>query len=249
MNLSGHLAYYNTAAREQAGVDPCTTDSDFIRKDRKLTGVVVEAGINKIATQIPNPGTIEAWARLCAPVIESWAKAGCTTVLDAGIGSVSQGNLQLMKYVTTNRLVSPLPVRFLGAVSINYLAAGHSMPSNKPPVSLGNLLVRSIKYRADGSTQGFIAAVNEPYINNLNPKGDPRGTLNYPPDPATGKSKLQCLMAEWLERGWQLLVHANGDRATDQVLDCYESILSKSKNDQMMHRIEHFTVTSPCSPK
>ena len=243
INLSGHLAYYNNAAYEKAGIDP--TDSDFIKKDGKLTGVVVEAGVGKIAKPIPKPGTVEAWAKLCAPVIETWVKAGCTTVFDAGIGSVTQDDLQLMACATTNPLVSPLPVRFLGAVSIN--AVG-KLPSKKPPVSLGNVHVRSIKYWADGSTQGFTAAVNEPYINNLNPKGDPRGTLNYPPDPATGKSQLQCLMAEWLERGWQLLVHANGDRATDQVLDCYKAILSDSRNDKMRHRIEHFTVTSPCPP-
>ena len=173
-------------------------DPDFIRKDGKLTGVVVEAGVSKIAKPIPKPRTVEAWAKLCAPVIKTWAKAGCTTVFDAGIGSVTQDDLGLLACVTTNLLVTPLPVRFRGAVSIN--AVG-KLPSKKTPVSLGNVLVRSIKYWADGSTQGFTAAVNEPYINNLNPKGDPRGTLNYPPNPATGKSQLQCLMAEWLERG------------------------------------------------
>ena len=79
-----------------------------------------------------------------------------------------------MRYYKTTCLA--LPVHFLGAVSINYIVAGGEMPSNKPPLSLSNVLVRSIKYWADVSTQGFTAAVNEPYINNLNPKGDPRGT-------------------------------------------------------------------------
>ena len=118
-----------------------------------------------------------------------------------------------MRYYKPTCLASPLPVRFLGAVSINYIVAGGEMPSNKSPLSLGNVLVRSIKYWADVSMQGLTAAVNEPCINNLNPKGDPRGTLNYAPD------KLQDLMAGWLKRGWQLIVHANGDRATDQVFD------------------------------
>ena len=248
VNQSGHLAYFNNAALEKAGIDPGITDPDFIRKDGKLTGVVVEVGISKIAGSVPMPRTGETWAKLCKPVIESWAKAGCTTVFDAGIGNLSSNDFQLMKCVTTSRLISPLPLRFLGAVSINYIAGGGEMPSNKPPLVMGNVHVRSIKYWADGSTQGFTAAVNEPYINNLNPRGDPCGTLNYPPDPTTGKSKLQGLMAEWLERGWQLIVHANGDRATDQVLDIYKAILPKSRKDKMMHRIEHFTVTSSGCP-
>lgn len=116
------------------------------------------------------------------------------------------------------------------------------MPSKKPPLSLGNVLARSIKYWADASTQGFTAAVKEPYINNLNLKGDPQGTLNYNPQ------QLQNLMAEWMECHWQLIVNANGDRATDQALGCYEAVLSKSKNEKIMHRIEHLTVASPCPP-
>lgn len=206
------------------------------RKGGKFTRVVVEAGIVKVATPISEPATVEKWADSCAPVIQSWARAGCTTVFDAGIVSISNSNNRLMIGVTTSPICTPLPVRFLGAFSIN--SAEGVLPGDTPPVSIGNVTVRSVKYRADGSIHGFTAAVNEPYINNLNPKGGPWGTLNYPTD------KLKDLIPKGMSKGWQLLVHSNSDRATDQSLDCYEVILPNGKDEKMMHRIEHFTVTS-----
>ena len=161
-NLSGHLAYVNTEALNRAGIPPNTTDPDFIRKDSKLTGVVVEAGIVKVAA----------------------------------------------------------------------------------PVQLGAVAVRSIKYWADGSAQGVTAAINELYINNMNPKGHPCGDLNYPLDKTTGKTRLEDLMSKWPSKGRQLLVHSNGDRATDQALDCYNTVLYEDNNKSMTHRIEQFTVVS-----
>ncbi|KAL2059549.1 hypothetical protein ABVK25_000842 [Lepraria finkii] len=145
------------------------------RKGGKITGVVVEAGIVKVATPISEPATVEKWADSCAPVIQSWARAGCTTVFDIGIGSVSNSDIKLMGGVTTSPICTPLPVPFLGAFSINS-AEGGLLPGDTPPVSIGNVTVRSVKYWADGSIQGFTAAVNEPCINNLNPRDDPCGT-------------------------------------------------------------------------
>ncbi|KAK3170685.1 hypothetical protein OEA41_002767 [Lepraria neglecta] len=217
-------------------MSPDTADSDFVRKSDKLTGVVVEAGVGKVAKPIPVPTTSDEWSVLCKPVLQTWARAGCTTVFDAGIGSVSDSDINFTGAITTSPICTPLPVRFLGAVSINSVEKG-LLPSNTPPVLLGNVT-------ADGSTQGFTAAVNEPYIKNLNPKPDPCGTLNYPYD-SKKETPLTDLMSKWMAKGWQLLVHSNGDRATDRALGCSEEILPKTKDETIMQRIEHFTVTSP----
>jgi predicted amidohydrolase YtcJ len=49
-------------------------------------------------------------------------------------------------------------------------------------------------------------------------------------------------MAGFHRDGWQLVVHANGDRAIDQVLDVYETILDGKSAADRGHRIDHFTV-------
>ncbi|KAL2042480.1 hypothetical protein N7G274_004973 [Stereocaulon virgatum] len=58
-NLSGHLAYVNTEVLNRAGIPLDTTDPNFTRKDGKLTGIVVELGIVKVAAPIPKPSTVD----------------------------------------------------------------------------------------------------------------------------------------------------------------------------------------------
>jgi predicted amidohydrolase YtcJ len=104
---------------------------------------------------------------------------------------------------------------------------------------LGNVEVQAVKYWADGSTQGFTAALNQPYYR---PPLDmpPFGTLDY-----VDENALYKVMVPWLKAGFQILVHANGDRATQQTLNVYEAILKANPTvpHAGMHRIEHFTVT------
>ena len=54
-------------------------------------------------------------------------------------------------------------------------------------------------------------------------------------------------MSKYLARGWQIIVHFNGDRATDQVLNAYESTFraNPDRNLSILYRIEHFTITTP----
>ena len=68
---NGHLAYVNTEAINRAGIPLDTTDPNFTRKDGKLTGIVVELGIVKVAAPIPKPSTVDQWATLCVPVFRS----------------------------------------------------------------------------------------------------------------------------------------------------------------------------------
>ena len=108
---------------------------------------------------------------------------------------------------------------------------------------MGKAEISTIKFWADGSTQGFTAAVTEPYRNT--PEGmDPRGILNY------SAKDLQDLMGTWLNKGFRLAVHANGDAAVDRTLDSYEAIFKASpdhapKVTKVLHRIEHLTVVRP----
>ena len=88
-----------------------------------------------------------------------------------------------------------------------------------------------IAYQADGSVEDCAAALGEPYLN-----GHGSGRLNHE------EETLREQMRAWHEAGWQLVVHSNGDRATEQVLRCYEAILAEDPPAGGLHRIEHFTV-------
>lgn len=51
-------------------------------------------------------------------------------------------------------------------------------------------------------------------------------------------------MGKWMKKGWQVSIHANGDHAVDQSLECYEAVFKQlpDRKKDIKHRIEHFTV-------
>jgi predicted amidohydrolase YtcJ len=97
--------------------------------------------------------------------------------------------------------------------------------------------VQAIKFWLDGSTQGFTAAVQEPYLNQPNNLG----ILNYESD-----EKLLGLLVPFLKTGWQLILHANGDRAIEQALRVLDTAFTAvpNRNRKIVHRLEHVTVVS-----
>ncbi|MBI4416648.1 MAG: amidohydrolase family protein, partial [Euryarchaeota archaeon] len=56
--------------------------------------------------------------------------------------------------------------------------------------------------------------------------------------------ELAALLARVHEAGFQLAVHAIGDRAVDVVLDAYERILDEDSREDHRHRMEHLELTS-----
>ena len=236
MNQSGHVAYVNTAALNRAGITVQNADKqNYQIVDGKLTGVIFEQAVGTIGSLIPlpKPATMVGFAQ---QVLKGWASSGCTTIFDAGIGTTGSSDIPLLAAVTAT---TP-PVRFFGALSIHILPTDANIASLfRPPVKIGNVEAQAVKFWADGSTQGFTAALNEPYLQP--PPGMPLfGTLNYPDENA-----LYTVMAPWFKAGFQIVVHANGDRATQQALNVYTALLKAYPDipHAGMHRIDHFTVT------
>jgi predicted amidohydrolase YtcJ len=106
-----------------------------------------------------------------------------------------------------------------------------------PPWSVGAARVQAIKFWLDGSTQGFTAAVKESYLDQPNN----HGILNYESD-----EKLLGLLVPFLKAGWQLILHANGDRAIEQALRVLKIAFKDvpNRNRDIVHRLEHVTVVS-----
>lgn len=233
INQSGHLAYVNHKAFDTAGVTAQTPDPQggtYVKVNGQLTGLIKETPA--IATfgnlvQKPSP---QDYAKWCTTTLDTWSSKGCTTIFDAGIGVIAQeADVELLANITSK---SSLRLRFIGALAWNI--APTLVSAIKPPFWAGGVKVQAIKVWADGSTQGFTAALNEPY------KGGGCGNLLL-------DAEMESVMGLRLGQGWQLLVHSNGDRATDHTLNTYKNIFSKHPNRDktIMHRIEHFTVTEP----
>jgi predicted amidohydrolase YtcJ len=164
---------------------------------------------------------------LGAHTLRELAMQGCTTVYDPGIGALAGA--------AEHRLLGALarapdaPVRVRGAFTPE-LATELAAP---PGAGDEQYRVVGIAYRADGSIEGLTAALVEPYLN-----GRGSGTLQHE------EVALREAMRAWHGAGWQLVVHSAGDRATDQVLRCFEALLDEEGGTVLggPHRIEHFAV-------
>jgi predicted amidohydrolase YtcJ len=107
--------------------------------------------------------------------------------------------------------------------------------------------VVGISYRADGSIEDFAAALGEPYLNG-------RGSGSLIREDIREEAELREAMRFWHDAGWQLVVHSEGDRATEQVLRCFEAVLAdhsaaapppaRPGSSPIPHRIERFAVVT-----
>jgi predicted amidohydrolase YtcJ len=231
VNQSGHIAYANHAALAAAGIGEDAPDPLGGRLGRdaagRLTGVLYEGpAVQRCIGAAPRP-TAAQMTEFGARTLREFAARGCTTVYDAGIGLVAgAADHELLRSLAQ---APDAPVRVRGAFTPELAGALGATPGGGDE----RYDVVGIKFWADGSTQGFTAAVQEPYLN-----GRGNGTLNHE------QEELREALRTWHRAGWQLVVHANGDRACEQVLRCFEEILVDDLPATVRHRIEHFTLAS-----
>ena len=237
VNQNQHIGYVNSMALRMASIDKNNTDSEYVKdKDGEPTGVVLEQAVVNFVGLTPQPSVddIGSWIK---QTLNKWAKAGCTSVFDAALGIVSGGeDFNLLKAFTAGP--NP-PLRLVGAL---YDLTVHDFVDllAPPPISIGIINVPAIKFITDGSTQGLTAAVREPYYTQSSDKPKNSGNLNYDSD------DLKARMSKYLKKGWQLVIHCNGDRSSEIVLGIFEDIFKDTpeRDTSIMHRIEHFTVAS-----
>jgi predicted amidohydrolase YtcJ len=229
VDQSGHIAYASHAALAAAGIGEDTPDppaGSFGRDGGgRLTGVLYEGpAIQSLVRAVPQPTPAQV-AEMTARTLREFAARGCTTIYDAGIGLV--GGVADHELLGMLARAPDAPLRVRGAFTPELATELGVAPGGGDE----RYDVVGIKYWADGSTQGFTAAVEESYLN-----GRGTGHLNH------SENELREALRAWHRAGWQLVVHSNGDRATEQVLRSFQEILAEDPLAQVPHRIEHFTI-------
>lgn len=107
--------------------------------------------------------------------------------------------------------------------------------SDYDPIScLGSTRCLGVKLFADGSLGARTAALIEDYADSPGEKG----ILNWKDE------ELYDIMKLWHEAGYDISVHAIGDRALSQVLRIYRTLLSEFPRPHR-HRVEHLQVMYP----
>jgi hypothetical protein len=225
--VDGHAALVNAKALELAQVTPATADPTggrFIRDSSGTpTGVLIDAAQGIVGRVIPAPSRAELREQTLAAIAEA-NRWGLTGIHDAGVGPegiavyeelAREGRYQLRNYVM---------VRSNDEGVDAFMRRG---PQNG--LHGGRLWIRAIKLTADGALGSRGAALLEPYAD------DPSNTglITTPPE------RIKSVAVRALRAGFQLNVHAIGDRANRMVLDQFEAALREVPVADHRFRIEH----------
>src|SRR5262245_23676127 len=235
--VDGHALWVNSAALKAAKIDASTKDPDggriLRRADGSPSGVLVDNAMELAVKAMPAATSADRERWLTAGA-NACARVGLTEVQDAsgydanGIASLEQlaarGALPIRVYAT----VSPSPEQLPA-----FLARGTHVGGGSD-----FLTVRAIKAYADGALGSRGAALLEDYSD----EPDHRGLLLTPPE------WIAVVALDARRAGWQLWVHAIGDRGNRIVLDAYQAAASAAPNAPeggQRPRIEHAQVIAP----
>jgi predicted amidohydrolase YtcJ len=225
--VDGHAALVNAKALELAQVTAATPDPTggrFIRDSaNNPTGVLVDNAQGVVGRVIPATSRAELREQTLAAIAEA-NRWGLTGIHDAGVAPegiavyedlAKEGRYNLRNYVM---------VRSSDSVLDAFMRRG---PQNG--LHGGRLWIRAIKITADGALGSRGAALLEPYSD------DPgnTGLITTPPE------RIKSVAVRALRAGFQVNVHAIGDRANRMVLDQFEAALREVPTADHRFRIEH----------
>jgi predicted amidohydrolase YtcJ len=205
--IDGHAGWANSVALARGHVTRDTKDPPggrIVRDDKgEPTGILIDAAQALVLHAVPPPTPTDIEAAIMRGQELAIAE-GMTAVHEMGIGAsvidvyralAAEGRLQLRVYA------------FLAADEADHVLL--RAPDASAAASL--FVLRGIKLYADGALGSRGAALLAPYSD------DPqnRGLVLTP------SATIERLARRARKAGWQLAVHAIGDRANHDVLDAY----------------------------
>jgi predicted amidohydrolase YtcJ len=227
VRVDGHATWANSAALAAAGIDRATPDppGGLVARDAhgEPTGLLIDTAQRLLQAVEPRPSETQ-FDRAVRECLDECLAAGLTGIHEMGV--------ELYALASYRRLLErgAFPLR-------NYVAvAGRSASTwshyrQRGPETLGDgrIVVGALKLLADGALGSRGAALHDAYCD----------------DP--GNTGLVLIPGEEVERltleagalGFQVCVHAIGDRANTLVLDAFERALARAPRPDHRLRVEH----------
>jgi predicted amidohydrolase YtcJ len=232
----GHTVWVNSKALALAGITRETPDppNGLIVRDGtgEPTGVLKESAQGLVNDILPQP-TPEENLELIRRAIRRAQSLGVTSVQNAGM---DRDEFEL--YAELERR-GELGIRMYAALSAppgfseEDAARYEELLAKYPGTAL--LKTGAIKMYADGVIESHTAALLEPYAN--------RDTTGIPNYTAEDMNRIVSMMDG---KGWQIFIHAIGDRGIRMALDAYERAAEANPAPARgrRHRIEHIEAVS-----
>jgi predicted amidohydrolase YtcJ len=253
VNADHHGAWANSLALELAGIDASTPDPSDGRIERgpdgSPTGTLHEGAMDLVGRLVPETTHREQVAALT----EAQAylhSLGVTGWQDAILGDYANLTDATPAYVELS-LEGRLTARVVGALWWQRELGAEQIPGlveRREQFRLPRFDLSSVKIMQDGIAENFTAAMLDPYCSPSDPTPPPRSgdgcgcrTANSGlsfVDPVELRSHVGALDAA----GFQVHVHAIGDRAVREALDAFEGL---DVERDLRHHIAHLQVVHP----
>lgn len=233
-HASGHAIMVNQLAMKLAGVDEKTANpegGEILKKsDGKPTGLfrenadeLIYTAFRRTTARLSEADRLEVARQRVSLAGAECLKYGVTMVHDAG---TSLRDIQLLKQLQTQH---QMPIRATVMLRDSTRSIIDWLDNQAPWQSDDHFLqVRSVKLSIDGALGSHGAWLLEPYYDLPTSAG-----LNTLPVDELNQVADKCF-----SKGWQLCVHAIGDKANRQVLDTFERVFGGKRAD-LRWRIEH----------
>ena len=216
--VDGHALLVNQAALDYSGITKAIkiTGGEFIQKNGKLTGVLIDNAMSFI--KIPAPSKKEQIQGLKAAEKINFSY-GLTTVDDAGL---SKSTIEL---VDSLQKAGDLKIRMYAMVSATQPNLDYY--TKKGIIKTDKLNVRSFKVYGDGALGSRGAAMKESYSD----RDNHFGALIYSPQ------RYREIAKQIAASEYQMNTHAIGDSTNYLLLKTYKDVLKNQKDRRW--RIEH----------
>ena len=210
VHQSWHLGALNSAALARLGIDADTPDPEggHYRRgaDGEPTGVLEETAFTAHIGAVLGALDADVARRIVASGIETYAANGFTTAQD---GATSPPMLAAFAAATA---AGPLAIDVMAYPPARYLLEVPDAPAPSAAYD-GGFRIAGTKLLLDGSPQGRTAWLTVPY--HRVPEGRENDYRGYP---INSDAQVDAWVDTAFARGIQVIAHANGDAAADQLI-------------------------------
>ncbi|RUO51168.1 amidohydrolase [Pseudidiomarina halophila] len=230
--VDGHAGWANSKALELAGItaDTVSPEGGEIIRDAngQPTGVLIDNAMALVESKIPAKNA-DYYRRALVTAFDHLVSEGITGVHDAGVDAT---NLAVYRQLAEE---GKMPVRVYAMLSASEPTLPDLLAAGPIHTADDSLTVASVKIYTDGALGSRGAALIEPYSDAPNT----RGLLVTQPD------TIEQLFNLIIPHGFQINIHAIGDRANRIALDKFAHAYETIGGRNLRHRIEHAQVVHP----
>jgi predicted amidohydrolase YtcJ len=234
MHNSGHKAYFNSRAAQQAGLTRDTVDPKGAKYGRDANGEL--------------DGTAEETGAVF-PLLGGAIQAGdYPAMLIAECARLNRAGLTTCSEMAFDPAFRPLVEQLRGQLTVRlrtYEVSNPQMSTDATPGDGDDMLRQiGIKIWVDGSPWIGNIALSFPYLDTAATRtiGVPPGSCghaNYT------REQLAEIVGAYFPLGWPMACHVQGDAGVGTILDVYEEALRRNPRDDHRLRLEHVGAIRP----